>query len=316
LQPNRASIVIRIVIWSLAGLVVLLALVFGITAAVLPGCAVCHRSSNFVAQTAKGAHANVPCVQCHVQPGAPSRIAYAYHLIFGMALRTAPTRTGPISGVADDTCLSCHAAIMKKDVTANGLSIRHALCTKGRLCTDCHSDTAHGTAVSWPKTSQMNQCLDCHSTGQVRSRCTICHAARSVQQRIRTGEWAVTHGSNWKQTHGMGDLRTCASCHPPDYCVRCHGIPLPHDSDFLRGHPLAATTQRAQCAVCHKQTFCDNCHGLEMPHPIAFTPAHSSIVQKQGSTVCMRCHVQDDCTNCHIKHVHPGGATLPPRSAL
>jgi hypothetical protein len=312
LQPTRASNAIRIAVWVLAGLVVLVTLVLGVTAAALPGCTSCHSQATFVAQTAQSAHADVACVRCHVEAGPAARFSYAYHVIFGMGLRVAPTGTGPIAGVTNATCLSCHQAVMTRVVVANGLSIEHSKCSKGRLCTDCHSTTAHGTAVRWATTPQMNQCLDCHTTSEVRTKCTTCHAARSVQQRLRTGEWAVTHGPTWKQTHGMGDLKTCAACHPDDFCVRCHGMKLPHSPDFIRFHPVQAQTQRKDCEVCHKQAFCDSCHGMPMPHPADFTPSHSTIVKKQGQAACMRCHVQDDCTNCHVAHVHPGGAVLPP----
>lgn len=304
----------RIVVWSLAGLTVLLALLLGVTAATLPGCTLCHQSPAFVAQSQQNPHAKYACVRCHVESGVPSRVQYAYHLIFGMALHVAPTGDGPVAGISNETCLSCHQAVTKKIVTLNGISIKHSDCSKGRLCTDCHSDAAHGTAVQWPTTFTMNTCLDCHDTARVRSACTTCHAQRSIAQRVSTGEWQVTHGANWKQTHGMGDLKTCAGCHPSDFCVRCHGIPLPHSPDFLKLHPAFGLSNRSDCAVCHRQTFCDSCHGLPMPHPASFTPSHPSIVQKQGSAVCMRCHIQDDCTNCHIKHVHPGGATLPPKT--
>ena len=316
LQPNYASRVIRIVVWSFAGLVVLCVLLLSATAATLPGCTKCHQSPGFAEQTAKGAHSEVACVRCHVQPGAVARLEYAYHMIFGMRLRLAPTGTGPISGIPDRTCLSCHEAVMKRIVKLNGLSIQHSTCSEGRMCTECHSETAHGSAVKWPKTVQMNQCLSCHSTSQVRTNCSICHEKRSPDQRLRSGEWAVTHGSNWKQTHGMGTLSTCASCHPSDYCVRCHGIPLPHNADFIRMHPLQAQTNRQDCAVCHKQTFCDNCHKTEMPHPQAFTPSHPAVVRQRGQAVCRRCHLESDCTDCHLRHVHPGGATLPPRTGL
>ena len=316
LQPNRAYNVIRSVIWALGGLVLLVALVLGVTAVTLPGCKACHNAPVFVQQTAAGAHSKIECVRCHVQPGVPSRVDYAFHLIFGMGLRVSPTSSGPIAGIPNATCLSCHAAVMKRVVIANGISIKHELCIRGRLCTDCHSQTAHGGAVKWAKTPQMNQCLDCHAASKVRSDCTMCHSARSPQDRIRTGSWAVTHGPNWKQTHGMGVLKTCASCHPDNYCVRCHGIPLPHGPDFMRTHPVQAMSNRKDCAVCHKQAFCDNCHGLEMPHPVTFAPLHSSIVKKQGSAKCLRCHIQEDCDLCHLKHIHPGGATLPPGIGL
>ena len=302
--------------WSLAGLVVLVAVLIGATAAVLPGCEACHSSKKLVAQTQRSAHAEIECTRCHVQPGAAARVTYAYRLIFGMALRVSPSGSGPVASVSNSTCLSCHEAVMTEVVTANGLSIDHAQCAKGRLCTDCHSGTAHGTAVAWPKTAQMNQCLECHSTDTVRGDCDMCHSAKSERERVRAGEWVVTHGANWQQTHGMGDSKTCAACHPADYCVRCHGLSLPHGPDYVRNHSAQALEQRKDCDTCHKQGFCDGCHGLEMPHPGVFTPAHSFVVDQKGSALCLRCHVQDDCDNCHVKHVHPGGATLPPGSGL
>jgi hypothetical protein len=314
LQPNGASNAIRVVVWALAGLAVLGTLVLGVTAASLPGCTWCHRTPAFVAQTARSAHSKVGCVRCHVESGPVSRLEYAYHLIFGMGLRVAPTSSGPVAGVPDGTCLSCHKAVMNRISTVNGVSFLHSRCAKGRVCTDCHSTTAHGTAVKWASTPQMDQCLDCHSAAKVRGNCTTCHPARSVQDRMRTGEWVVTHGPNWKKTHGMGNWKTCASCHPDDFCVRCHGVPLPHGPDFIRFHPESAQKQRKYCEVCHKQAFCDDCHGMEMPHPAKFTPTHAALVKRQGQKACVRCHVTDDCENCHLAHVHPGGAVLPPGS--
>lgn len=312
LQRNQAAKIIRTVVWGIAGLVVLIVVLIGVTASALPGCSGCHNEKSFVGQTQKSAHAKIACVRCHVASGVAPRIVYAYHVIFDMTLKIAPPTSGPSLGVQNAACVSCHTAVMQGVVDSNGLRILHSKCSKGRLCTDCHSATAHGTAVKWVKTSQMNQCLDCHDTTKVRSNCTMCHRARTAQQRLQSGEWAITHGRNWKVTHGMGDWKTCTSCHPSNYCVRCHGLSLPHDTDFLRTHPAQAKAQRKDCNVCHKQTFCDACHGLPMPHPRSFTPAHSSIVKKQGSSVCLRCHVQTDCDNCHVKHVHPGGAISAP----
>jgi hypothetical protein len=300
----------------LAALVVLAALILGVTAVTLPGCTLCHTSPAFVDQSAKNVHRKFACVQCHVQPGAASRVQYAYHMIFGMGLHLSPVGSGPVAGIPDNTCLSCHADVMKKVVMYNGISIKHVDCSKGRMCTDCHSDSAHGDAIKWPTVAQMNMCLDCHNADRVRTSCTTCHAARSMSARLTTGEWTVTHGPNWKQTHGMGNLKTCASCHPPDFCVRCHGIPMPHEVDFLRTHPIPALARRKDCTVCHTQGFCDACHRLPMPHPVSFAPTHPTIVRQLGQGVCLRCHVVDDCSNCHIKHIHPGGATLPPGSGI
>lgn len=311
-HANRSYDTVRILVWSLAGLVVLLAVVFAATAVALPGCRACHDSKAFVTQTGKSSHAKIECVRCHVQPGVAQRVVYTYHLIFGMTLRVAPTGSGPVAGIPDSTCRSCHEVVMSKLTTSRGLSIQHARCSKGRMCTDCHAQAAHGTAVSWATSADMNTCLDCHA----RDTCTTCHVSRSSYERISTGEWAVTHGPSWRQTHGMGSLKTCIACHAADYCVRCHGIALPHAAGYVRDHPAEANAHRKDCTGCHMQAFCDRCHGLEMPHPAIFTPAHSFIVEQQGSTRCLRCHLQEDCDLCHVRHVHPGGAVLPPGGGL
>ena len=312
MHKNGVTGVLRAAVWGLAGLVVLGVLLVGVSAATLPGCGACHQAKTFVAQSRSSRHAQVACIRCHVAPGVTPRIAYGYRVIFGMTLRLTGPASGSAAVVSNAACLSCHEAVMKNVVSNNGLSIRHADCSRGRLCTDCHSETAHGSSVRWVKTVQMNQCLDCHSAQKVQSACEVCHSGRSAQQRLQSGEWSVTHGPNWKQTHGMGDVKTCTSCHPGNYCVKCHGLAMPHDSDFIRNHPSQALSQRKDCNVCHNQAFCDDCHGLAMPHPASFTPAHSGIVKKNGSATCMRCHVQDDCDTCHVRHIHPGGATTAP----
>ena len=301
------------ILWLLGALIVLSALAFAVTAARPPGCAACHHSHDFVAQTAASAHKSVECAQCHVPRGVTARMEYAYHVFFG-AVGIVPVTGGPLSTVKDSQCLSCHEEVMKRDVTANGATIRHSVCAKGRMCVDCHNQTAHGSAISWPRTYSMNQCLECHGTARVRADCVMCHKKESYRSRNSSSEWAITHSSNWRQTHGLGNLNTCNGCHPDNYCARCHGINLPHGSGFIQAHPALALTNRKDCAVCHRPTFCDSCHGLEMPHPNSFTQKHSSLVKRQGKTLCLKCHIDSDCTDCHIKHVHPGGAIKAPNA--
>lgn len=308
MQSHQLSRLLRAAIWVLAGLVVLVVLVVSVTAATLPGCASCHASGAFAKQTAASAHAKIDCVRCHVSPGIPSRFAYASGEIFGMVLKIGAGGGRASAAVPDEVCLSCHGAVLTEVVSANSLRIKHADCAKGSRCSDCHSGVAHGSSVAWQRTPQMEQCLDCHNTTKVRDSCNTCHDAKTKRQRLASGSWTVTHGPNWRTTHGMGDWKTCTACHPNDYCVQCHGMSLPHDADFLRTHGAPAIASRANCDVCHKPAFCDGCHGLEMPHPAGFTPSHSKIVKAKGRAVCLACHTEEDCTKCHIAHVHPGGA--------
>ena len=128
LQTDRGPGPVRIMAWTVAGLVILLTLLLGVTAATLPGCSFCHDSSDFVAQTKAHGHASTDCVRCHVKKDVPARVAYAYNIIFAMALRAVPEGGGPTTAIPDATCLSCHANVMREMVTHNGLSILHSQC--------------------------------------------------------------------------------------------------------------------------------------------------------------------------------------------
>lgn len=117
----------------------------------------------------------------------------------------------------------------------------------------------------------------------------------------------MTHGPEWKNTHGMGDAATCSVCHAAADCVECHGVGVPHEASFVDVHASYALQPKEQCSSCHKQTFCDACHRTAMPHPAGFTQQHPTAA-KDKPELCERCHAESDCKNCHVKHSHPGGA--------
>lgn len=284
-----------------AGLVALVA-----TGTVLPQCGLCHGGA-LAKATAASSHRSVACASCHVGTGA-ARVSFAFQQVGHLAGGIVPAAVSGAAAVSDDRCLTCHADVKKGVGTTNGLRIRHSSCARGAKCTDCHSNTAHGTATAWPRTYNMDLCLHCHASDPKLSKCDLCHASRKTSDRLTTGPWAVTHGPNWRQTHGMGDEFTCATCHPKGYCDQCHGPGLPHGAGFMSEHSTFSAQPGAKCDSCHKPSFCEACHGLTMPHPLTFIKTHSTTVKTGGSAVCDRCHSKTDCTKCHEMHVHPGGA--------
>lgn len=304
----NGTILIRISLWSAVSLVVLAVLSVAVTAATTPACSSCHAEKAFVSETEKSPHAQVSCQRCHVPSNVPGRLSFGGTQVFGMALRIMPVGGRAAAMVPDATCLSCHEPVTRGVTTSNGYSIQHSTCAAESVCVDCHSYTAHGTATRWVRTSQMDKCLACHNTTEVSKSCTTCHVERSPRQRLAAGTWRVTHGPNWRQTHGMGDNRTCAACHPNDYCARCHVVQLPHGKAFLDRHAEEARDNLVACRTCHQQEFCDDCHGIKMPHGGAFAKDHGDVVRANGRDACNRCHLQVDCDDCHMRHVHPGGA--------
>ncbi|MDZ4169185.1 MAG: hypothetical protein U1E26_05970 [Coriobacteriia bacterium] len=272
-------------------------------------CAACHTEPAFVSASAQGAHASVDCLQCHSEGGAWGRIAFnSAHL--GRMVPSSTWSVRDVADVADARCLSCHDKVDDEAISANGIRVDHSTCAYEIRCTECHSTTAHGSAVSWVRTYDMETCLQCHaSDGSVA--CDLCHVGRSPENRIRTGVFAITHGPEWERTHGMGDSSTCAACHTAADCGTCHGPGLPHDGGFMKEHSTFSQDRKAKCESCHEPQFCDGCHGLSMPHPRRFVIAHG-VEAEQNRTLCSRCHVDTDCSVCHVKHVHPGGAVNLP----
>ena len=97
------------------------------------------------------------------------------------------------------------------------------------------------------------------------------------------------------------------TCHPPDYCARCHGLALPHPASFGDSHGTQSRHDDATCLDCHDQeSFCNECHSVPMPHPVDFLNQHPGIADGFEDEPCMVCHREQDCAACHLKHVHPG----------
>jgi len=276
----------------------------------LPGaCGSCHAMKPYAAELAKSKHGDVSCLACHLDAGAVSWPGFAVREVFGMYPAAALGRevSGPGARVARERCVACHAKIMSGVIEAKGTRIRHEACAKDEACDTCHGTVAHGKATRWVRQPVMDDCVRCHLKERAGIDCDSCHAGKSTAARLASGPWQVTHGANWRATHGMGDITVCSVCHPQSKCVGCHGTPLPHGEDFGRTHGASATSPDQKCDGCHDRTaFCTGCHGIEMPHPATFLPGHSKIAKTRQDSSCLKCHYQDDCDACHTKHTHPG----------
>lgn len=298
-----------IVLAVLAGLVVVVAALAAVTSSPA-SCRSCHAMRPFADSLKQSPHAQVTCYRCHLERGVwsfPSQKAAEWTSMLGASLRGTGL-SGTTTPVSSAACLRCHARVKRGVVEAKGIRIDHSSCAAApAACTDCHSAVAHGATTRWVATPVMEECVRCHAEKDAPTACDSCHKGKRERERLRVGPWQVTHGKTWQATHGLGDLRFCRTCHPSDYCVRCHATPLPHGADFGRTHGAQAKLTGAKCLTCHdKQQLCDSCHKIEMPHPAGFLPKHSALAKSLGEKTCRRCHDEVDCTACHEAHVHPG----------
>lgn len=306
---------VRLAPWIIIGAVLLVAALPAFYAVAPVGCVTCHKADDRVADVTVEAHAEADanCGTCHIGKGAWQRVRFATIQAYAMTIPLLSTEGGPASIVSDGACSGCHKKLPEVSESV-GLRIRHESCAESRMCVDCHSTTAHGQDVQWPKTYHMDMCLDCHDIQNVSADCDTCHTGDLDRTRRpeTAGPWSITHGPNWRSTHGLGSMSTCGACHAQGYCTRCHGAGVPHDQRFFDVHGVTSLARDAKCEGCHAQAFCTDCHGTEMPHPKSFTRQHSQIVEERGQESCLACHAESDCNSCHEGHVHPGGAIAGP----
>ena len=278
-------------------------------------CGSCHATKAAYADWRASSHGSVPCERCHVDRAYLGGVGNS----FGMAsdaVHAVVGTSGTSVAVPDSACVSCHPpADLAKPAVVRGLRMSHAgLAEGGYRCTDCHAAVAHNVPASRISAPTMSVCARCHNNVKLSGECTLCHTdVKSADVVRRTDpEWSKTHGPNWRQLHGMGDLSTCTMCHKTEECQKCHGVPLPHDENFIAQHGALAKTAKQQCLSCHNQSFCDSCHQFPMPHPTGFLAGHSKIANSGEDPRCIRCHIRDDCQSCHVAHIHPNGPGIGP----
>ncbi len=309
-SPKRAKRVLWTGVFALAAVLLALVSIGGSAPTV---CSACHGApADALSRTG---HVDLDCYACHA-PSPGARVAFKASELVRMypakLVGGAPEGT-PSIRISDSGCRDCHAEVLDPGsiVTARGLRIEHAACVGDASCASCHSVDAHGSATRYPRSPSMGRCVDCHSDVNASVECATCHTEGYERDDLLRGPFRVTHGANWKQTHGMGDLRQCLLCHQPSDCAGCHGAGVPHAPGFGTSHGESALSSDADCSSCHQPRFCTDCHGIEMPHGPQFLPQHSTVANGMTDATCLRCHTTEDCLRCHLRHVHPGGAGEP-----
>lgn len=275
-------------------------------------CGACHTTDAGGSQRkAVVAHRAVACESCHAPTGL-DRVRFVTSRTPSMlvAAATGTRPDGPGTSVPREACLRCHSDVLDRVVEANGLRMSHASGAAKARCDSCHGGVGHTSAEKGrvTRTYVMETCVTCHTEQDAPKDCDTCHNGKRREERLETGPWQVTHGKEWRQTHGMGDLTQCATCHTAVDCRSCHGVSLPHEADYGSTHGDEAKTSAGKCGQCHdKKKFCDSCHGgVAMPHGPGYVRAHTTEAKTSSDPKCIRCHRQDDCDACHGLHVHPG----------
>jgi hypothetical protein len=258
-------------------------------------CAACHNVKNWhdtrfnhdkTAFALRGAHAEVPCAQCH----------------FGNRYKGTPTQ-----------CAACHAP----DDVHRG--------SRGDKCADCHTveswksatfDHAKQTGFALLGVHARLACNDCHRSGNLKDPlpkdCKGCHVGQDAHAGRFGNDCAKCHGNDaWKPAsfdHERDAKWALTGLHARVDCHACHTASV-------------ATQKLGQdCAGCHRAddvhagslgTDCAQCHttmgwrtDVRFDHDFTDFP----LVGQHVVVPCEQCHVTrayktvaHDCYSCHAK---------------
>lgn len=308
---NKAKHIIRIAVLTLFTVFVLSLLLVGFNSVFSPKCESCHvgPKAKVKIDATHSPHKGTKCISCHGGKGFINRATFGAQVTYSMIIPIFSASNFDADSTYDSKCQSCHKSL-NGVVQNNGLRIDHSKCANNTSCVRCHGNTGHTVNdVSNNVTYTMDECFTCHKDISSDKKCSLCHEGRSSQAIKSTSSWQITHGPNWKQTHGMGNLNTCSVCHAQKMCATCHGVGVPHKEGFFADHGNYAQNKNENCVSCHETQFCSDCHnGYEMPHPKDFLKTHAKVAKTLVDPSCLVCHAQSDCNDCHAKHIHPGGA--------
>jgi nitrate/TMAO reductase-like tetraheme cytochrome c subunit len=268
-------------------------------------CTSCHAMKQAGATWSRSAHADVQCVQCHIDPGLGHAIVWRVQEaknIWASYLDAGKGMAASVHRPSNAACLKCHPMKRLPSVTGD-VKIPHAthISMRNLTCADCHSTVSH-TQPGQSSTVSMAVCTMCHNGREAPDACTTCHVKAPPTD---------VHPPNFIATHGQqvqGREADCLRCHHDKaaFCDACHAKAPPSHfaGDWRYSHGAQANADKAACLGCHDvQTFCQQCHQVD--HPSDWPTAHAAVAA-QGTASCLVCHPRAMCDRCHAaKGVSP-----------
>ena len=286
-------------------------------------CALCHTTSTWLSSSFNhssvfpllGAHATVPCAQCHINGNFKTvpTDCYSCH-------QTDFNNTANPSHLTlnlPHTCDTCHSNTNWLNAKFDHTLYAHYTLTGAHLtltCAQCHINNNFATVTSG--------CYSCHqkdfagttnpnhTTSGFPTDCSVCHS---------TSAWipaSFNHNNTGFPLTGAHAALACSTCHInsnfgtklPTDCYSCHT----KDFNGTTNPNHVSSGFPTNCALCHTTT--------------AWSPStfnHSSVFPLTGAhatVACALCHVNNnfttvptDCYSCHTKDYN--GTTNPNHAA-
>ena len=288
-------------------------------------CRSCHEMVPYNDAWASGKHADVPCVECHVDQGVLARLEHKFVALGEVRSHFTgdtkfPRATPP--DVPAERCTRCHPDL--PETTKSGFP--HGQHVRKGTCAGCHAQTGHAVSPAALQAAGIYQpgavatippgaiaalgagsadvaghvavrCSDCHDLAK--TGCKRCHTSKHKPR----GDCLLCHqaGVSWKFVHPKSGV-DCAPCHrrPSGHtnnadCLTCHDKPgktwmYTHRSgqDCATCHKRPAKHRSGACADCHKQAG----KSWAFAHPGSGSSCNTCHKPPSG-------HYPGNCTRCH-----------------
>jgi hypothetical protein len=266
-----------------------------------PACSACHTTAQWATRTVDhaktrfplvGAHAQTPCVSCHVAGmTAPLR-----------SERCTVCHTNVHRDSIKDDCRACHtektfrvsAAFDHQARTGFALEGRHV----GLACVKCHTTRSAGDVPLARKVIDFGgapaECASCHvdpHKNEFGRTCDGCHRPAGFSVK------GFTHPKASEFYEGQHAGVACVKCHKPG------AIMLPVRT-ALAPPALRAARPSTACATCHADVHfgqvglaCETCHAVDAPKFAARLFSHDrtafALTGKHQTLACAKCHTTE-----------------------
>lgn len=287
-------------------------------------CSTCHEMTPYYTAWTEGPHAEVACIECHVDGAAHKRLAHKVTALGEVWAHFTGEPLFPMgtTTVPNDRCLRCHDGRIDPGIPG----FDHEKHRRGNACQTCHFEVGHRVSVAaLAEAGVLDQ--DALAAKQARVVATVGRGAANLAGHVTVGcsschdlEATGCASCHTPGHEPRGASTTCTDCHAPGPewafahpartdCANCHDAPAGHyEQTCSTCHPTPATfafthpAAGAECAACHerpaghRQGACADCHTLgerwTFAHPAAGAPCTSC------HTAPAR-HYQGACSACH-----------------
>jgi cytochrome c-type protein NapC len=288
----------------------------------------CHEMGPYAEAWDAGPHADIACVECHVDPGIQARLTHKVAALKEVKAHVAGDVAFPLSEaseIPDERCIRCH-----QDIGETTTGFDHDVHASRGSCQSCHAGAGHEVTDQALRTAGLfNSAAQrailsatvatvdggvANVVGHVDVDCSSCHDME------KTG-CDSCHDPKHETAGPAAKTATCTTCHaagetfafahpdPAGDCADCHARPAKHrDGECSSCHKTPAEWTfkhpegRPNCASCHPKPAehrdgkCSTCHAVKTEWAFA----HPS-----KSADCTECHTRPakhrngSCTTCH-----------------